>query len=297
VSQTRVSCVIPVYNAEAFVAEAVTSVLEQTVRPQEIIVVDDGSTDGTPDALAAFGSDVHVIRQQNQGVSAARNVGVDAAEGEWIALLDADDWWLPEKLARQQALAADPDVGLVYTGCWAQEQDSGRRHETPLVKPSDDAYHRLLRGNFVPTSTVMVRRDLWQQAGGLEPMLATCEDWDLWIRLARVCRFACVPQRLCIYRLHGSGLAQGGVEQMRADERRVLERAFAADPDLADRARRRAWAGHHYRCGMDAYTAGDYRTARREFRDALARVWHGSAARRYVEALLRGRWRRRRRCR
>ena len=280
-------------------ADAVTSVLEQTRAVDEVIVVDDGSTDGTVEALARFGDGVRIVRQANRGVAAARNTGVESAGTTWVALLDADDWWLPQKTERMtSAVAQAPDAVLAYAGRYIHDEATDRRTPAPLVRRSGRVYHPLLAQNFMPTSSVLVRRDAYLEAGGMDPTLVTCEDWDLWIRLARRHPVVCVPERLCVYRKHAGGISQhdgpwpdgrepaAGVARMRHDERRVLERAFQADPDLPRRAQARAWAGHHYRCGMDAYAAGDPAEARRLFSAALAQAWHGGAARRYVQTLL-----------
>ena len=292
-SPTTVSCVIPAHNAARHIADALASVLEQTRAPDEVIVVDDGSTDDTPQVLARAGGHTRVIHQAQSGPGAARNTGVESASGEWIALLDADDWWLPDKTERMLFDAVQqPDVALVYSGRWIHDDTTGERRPAPLVCRSGRIYHGLLARNIVPTSSVLVRRDAWLDAGGMDASLVTCEDWDLWIRLARHRRAACVRERLCVYRVHEGGVSQGvgtsqpGVAQMRRDEHEVLQRALAADPDLPPRVGRRAWAAHHYRCGMDAYVAGDFKTARRLFRTALASAWHGGAARRYLETLL-----------
>ena len=293
-STTTVSCVIPAHNAARHVADAIASVLEQTHAPAEVIVVDDGSTDATPEVLARFGAPVRVIGQPNRGAAAARNTGVEAASGEWVALLDADDWWLPHKTERMLgALADQPDVALAWSGRWIHDDATGRRRKAPLSRASGNPYHDLLAQNIIPTSSVLVRRTLWAQAGGMDPDLAVCHDWDLWLRMARDHRFVCVPERLCVYRLHSGGISQRGLDRMREEERNVLERALSAEGDLPERVRRRAWAGHDYRCGMDAYAAGDFAAARRLFRSALGRAWHSGAARRYLETWLApGLWRR-----
>src|SRR5262249_41809571 len=111
-----VSVVIPVYNGSSFLRDAIDSVLEQTYAPLQILVVDDGSVDDSPHVIASYGSRLEPFRQQNMGVSHARNKGVQAARGEFVAFLDQDDWWHPEKIARQvETFVQDADIGLVHT--------------------------------------------------------------------------------------------------------------------------------------------------------------------------------------
>jgi len=296
VNGPTVCCVIPAHNAAAYVGQAVQSALEQTYAVDQVIVVDDGSTDDTAEVLAEFGDRVRVIRQEQGGVAAARNAGAAAATTQWIALLDADDWWLPHKTERMVgAIEQDSGVAMVYAGRWIHDEATGERHAPELVYLRGQVYHELLRGNVVPTSSVLVRRDVWVALGGMALSLVTCEDWDLWIRIARAHRVGCVPERLCVYRKHVGGMSQEGevstgtsdaVARMRRDEREVLGRAEAADPGLGRRMRARAWSAHDYRCGMDAYGAEDFRTARRLFARAVRGAWHGPAARRYLATLL-----------
>jgi glycosyltransferase involved in cell wall biosynthesis len=166
------------------VQEAVHSVLAQTYRDFEVVVVDDGSTDGTPEALGKIRA-VQVIRHaRHRGVSAARNTGVAAAQGEWLAFLDSDDLWLPEKLARQMAyLEAQPDLLLCQTDeTWVRQG----------VRVNQPATHRKIAGRiFLPSlerclvspSAVIVHRRLLAEQGGFDEDLLAAEDYDLWLRL------------------------------------------------------------------------------------------------------------------
>jgi glycosyltransferase involved in cell wall biosynthesis len=181
---TLVSVIIPTYNRAALVAEAVASVKAQTYRDFEIIVVDDGGTDGTFEALAADTA-IRVQRHTyRQGVAAARNLGVAAARGEWLAFLDSDDLWQPTKLARQMALLSGcKDLSLCQTDeIWVRR---GVRVNKPLG-------HRKVAGRiFLPSlercmispSAVIVHRRLFEDHGGFDETLAAAEDYDLWLRL------------------------------------------------------------------------------------------------------------------
>ncbi|MDY6908477.1 MAG: glycosyltransferase [Thermodesulfobacteriota bacterium] len=179
-----VSVVIPVHNRAGLVEEAIRSVLGQRgIRP-EIIVVDDGSDDATPEVLKRFGSAVTVIRQERRGVSAARNRGARAASNPWLAFLDSDDLWLSEKLAEQTAyLRRHPELEICQTDeIWIQDgrrRNPGRRHE----KPQGHCFSRLLERCLVSPSAVMIRRSLFEAVGGFDEALPACEDYDLWLRI------------------------------------------------------------------------------------------------------------------
>ncbi len=170
-----ISVVLPAYNAAAFIGRALDSVLAQTVRPDEIIVVDDGSTDGTADLVEQRHPLVTVLRQPNGGPGAARNRGVRKAVSDWIALLDADDVWLPEKLERQIAFARDAGVGIVH--CSLLET---------RIAPDRVGFADLWRQNCIVNSSVLVRRAAWESVGGCDEdtALISVEDYNLWLRIA-----------------------------------------------------------------------------------------------------------------
>ena len=182
-----VSVVIPTYNRRLLVREAVASVCAQRGADCEIIVVDDGSSDGTADTLRAeFRSRIRVILTENRGVAAARNRGVAASRGELIAFLDSDDLWLPDKLRAQVRFFGErPDAEICHTEeIWIRNG----------VRVNPCAHHRKRSGDiFAPSlplclvspSAVMLRRTLWQRSGGFDEHLPVCEDYDLWLRIAR----------------------------------------------------------------------------------------------------------------
>lgn len=181
-----VSVIIPTFNRLVFVREAVASVCAQRGAPYELIVVDDGSTDGTRPALKReFGGCLRILSTEPGGVSAARNLGVSASHGELIAFLDSDDLWLPDKVAAQVALFTDhPSAEICQTEeIWIRNG----------VRVNPCAHHRKPRGDiFVPSlrrcmvspSAVMLRRRLFERAGGFDESLPACEDYDLWLRIA-----------------------------------------------------------------------------------------------------------------
>ncbi len=197
-----VSVIIPTHNRAALVREAVASVLAQTCRDFELLVVDDGSTDGTPAALAALDGQLTVLSHpERRGVSAARNSGIAAARGEWLAFLDSDDLWRPEKLARQLAyLAAHPETLLCQTeetwvrhGLWVNQPRTHR-------KVGGTIFLQSLRRCMVSPSAVILHRRLFDAHGRFDEDLPAAEDYDLWLRLTWRYPVGLLPEPLIIKR-------------------------------------------------------------------------------------------------
>jgi glycosyltransferase involved in cell wall biosynthesis len=251
-----VSVIIAAYNAERDIGDAVRSVLDQTIQDFEIIVVDDGSTDTTMAALTPFGSRVRVHQQQNQGVAAARNAGARLATGEWLAFLDADDLWMPRKLEKQLALA----MPMTFT----DRLNIGARGDLPSLQSESTPMHggdifvALMRaGNFVTTSSVMIRRVVFEELGGFCPALRTAEDWDLWLRVAARYEIGLVLEPLVQYRLQAGSLSRSytGINR---DRIAVISRALALPRGgaLDWKTRRQIWAETHRTNGWDAGRSG-----------------------------------------
>jgi len=179
-----ISVVIPTYNRGWMLKEAVESVLMQDYPSYELIVVDDGSTDDTPAILDTYGARINVVRQENRGVSAARNRGVREAAGSLIAFLDSDDLWMQGKLSTQAAFfQAHPQVRICQTEeIWVR---NGRRvnPKNRHKKPSEDIFEPSLELCLVSPSAVMMRRELFEEMGGFDETLPACEDYDLWLRI------------------------------------------------------------------------------------------------------------------
>ena len=196
-----VSVIIPTYNRSSLVLEAVDSVLKQTFRDFELIVVDDGSSDGTAEALNLY-KDRFVYRlQDNRGVSAARNQGIRMARGQWIAFLDSDDLWLPEKLETQiHFFSQNPEALICQTEeIWIR---NGRRLN-PLKKHqkfSGDIFGPSLRLCLVSPSAVMIKKDLFERVGYFDEALTACEDYDLWLRISAQFPIFLIDQPLVVKR-------------------------------------------------------------------------------------------------
>jgi glycosyltransferase involved in cell wall biosynthesis len=198
----RVSVTIPTYNRAAWVTEAVASVQAQTYRDFELLVVDDGSTDETGETLASSGDEIKVLRREERGgVSAARNLGARAASGDWLAFLDSDDLWLPDKLALQvEYLRAHPDLAICQTGeTWIR---NGVRVNPPETcrKAGGNIFLASLGRCLVSPSAVMLHRRLFEDLGGFDESLPAAEDYDLWLRIAWRHPVGLVPEPLVIKR-------------------------------------------------------------------------------------------------
>jgi glycosyltransferase involved in cell wall biosynthesis len=183
------------------VGAAVESVLAQSFADFEIIVVDDGSTDGTACALARFGARLTIVCTERKGVAAARNTGVSRSSGRYLALLDSDDLWLPGKLARQTAfMIGRPDVEICQTEeIWIR---NGVRVNPKAAhrKPSGDVFLRSLDLCLVSPSAVMMTRELFERAGGFDESFPVCEDYDLWLRIAAERPIPLIPEALVVKR-------------------------------------------------------------------------------------------------
>jgi glycosyltransferase involved in cell wall biosynthesis len=199
----KCSVIIPAYNAEKYIAKAIESCLNQTYAPHEIIVIDDASTDGTASIAESFPFPVRVIRlAENMGVSVARNQGVQASTGDWLAFLDADDWFLPEKLECQRlCLLENSQSILIYTGnrvIGVNGLESCGRFISPR-----ELWPRLRYRNGLILSSVLLRRDAFDSVGGFNPTFRIAQDWDLWLRIAfrySVESFTAVREPLVVYR-------------------------------------------------------------------------------------------------
>lgn len=199
----NVSVIIPAYNAERHLEQALASCLRQSDPPHEIVVADDGSTDRTFAIAQKFSPQVKAIRlERNMGVSEARNRAIAASTGDWLAFLDADDWFLPRKLERQrQCILENPQAVLVYTKYRVFSLDGVERDG--LWALPDELSWRLRYQCVIHLSSAMLRRDAFEACGGFDPVLRNAQDWDLWLRVAARYTpgaFAGVPEHLVVYR-------------------------------------------------------------------------------------------------
>jgi glycosyltransferase involved in cell wall biosynthesis len=247
----------------------------QTARDLEVIVVDDGSGDATAELARSF-AEVRLLRQANAGVSAARNRGIAAARGRFVALLDADDLWRPAKLERQLAALRERPGAVCYTSL--SLVDAAGRPSAGLDWQAEPvvSLETLLFRNGVAggASSVVCEAGAIPAAGGFDPALSLCADWDLWIRLALRHAFVHVPEPLTVYRRHAGNMSRSAA-LLERDTLRMLRKAFAAAelPERARRLRARAF-GYNYAVLAGSHLhAGRMRDAVRCAVCALARDW------------------------
>jgi glycosyltransferase involved in cell wall biosynthesis len=246
-----VSAVIPVFDGEAFVADAIASVLAQTHPVAECIVVDDGSTDATAEVVRRFGGAVRLIQQPNAGVAAARNRGAEAATGRFVAFLDADDAWAPAKLERQLAAAARlPATGLVLCDLELFDEDTGATLGRAAMHPGPGTLLDMVLFEGAQTvscsSTALLERALFERMGGFDVALSMSADWDFLARALLEGPVASVPEPLVRYRVHGANMSRN-VTLLERDMTRAYAKLFARGDLPADvrRSRRRAEANLH----------------------------------------------------
>lgn len=202
--QEKVSIVIPTYNRAELLKEAVKSLQNQTYGNIEIIIVDDCSVDGTEETVKSIGDSriTYLKHEVNKGGGEARNTGIRHASGEYIGFLDSDDQWEPDKLAKQMAVfQKQTDVGVVYTGMKVYQGDYLVKEVIP--KYQGGLLSKLIESNCIyTTSSILVKRPLLKEAGGFDSSLPSCQDWDLYIRLAQITRFGFVEDSSVLYYLH-----------------------------------------------------------------------------------------------
>ena len=263
-----ISVVIPAFNAEPFVKDAIESVLRQSYSPIECIVVDDGSSDGTGYAVAQYGRRVRLISQPNQGVARARNRGAAEGRGDLLAFLDADDVWLPERLAMQARALRERAAGAVL--CAATEVD---RYLRPIVdrraapRPSPETM-LLQQGSLVScSSNMLIKHSTFDAIGGFHHALSVSADWDFLLRLLEAGPLEYVDEPLVLYRRHGGNMSTD-IATMARDMCIAYREAFARQPDLAA-IRRQAYGRLHWMLAGSSYNTNNWSASVRHIGKAL----------------------------
>jgi glycosyltransferase involved in cell wall biosynthesis len=223
IQPSLVSVIIPAYNGQDYIGTAIESILAQTYQPVEIVVVDDGSPVSMEEAVSGYGPQVRYIRQENGGTASARNTGWQAANGEFIALLDQDDLWLPYKLERQiPRFAEDPRIGMVTAWMEVFVSATGEIKGT-FRTPAEMTVHDMLGFELPPVQTMVFRRSALDKIGGFDPTLRGTDDWDVDIRIAAEYRVVTVEEVLGRARMH-SAQQGGNGDQMYRNSMRVLDK-------------------------------------------------------------------------
>lgn len=275
-----VSIIIPTYNCALYIAETIASVLNQSFKHIELIVVDDGSTDDTRKIVASIDGPIRLVTQSNAGVCVARNRGIREAAGKYICLMDHDDYWFPHKLDRQiNILDQQPEIGVVYSSfiLWHRDNDTGKfpaPSSFDLEAYPEDIdpefsgwiYHQFLLDCWMLTSSAMFRSDIFSQCGLFDESLPYSEDWDLWLRISRRYPFVQLRRPTTLYRQHAH---QGNRVNRAIDYRtRLLLQAVSkwgfCSPDgrcLSRTTFNRKLANYHAEFALGHLRAGNKRQA------------------------------------
>jgi glycosyltransferase involved in cell wall biosynthesis len=263
-----VSVVVPAFNEERYIADALDSILAQTAAPLEVIVVDDGSTDGTVGVVRGYGERVRLIQQENRGCPGAFDTGFRAAGGDFVALCPADDLYEPQKLEwQQQVLAEHPEVDVVFGAASKFGLMTGDHVRPPRTGVLDRSWFAaaMYRENLIPDPSAVVRRSLYLDLGGYEPLIG--EDYEFWMRaLAAGATFHFDPRLVVRLREHGGNISYRALDIWEAN-RMIHERYadLAADPEVV----RRTLARDLRMIGYCRAALGRFAEARRSFRMSL----------------------------
>lgn len=277
----KVSVIIPTYNTEKYIAETLGSVLNQTYDDFEIIVVDDESKDSTITILEKYQENypgkVRLIKKRNGGPASARNKGIEAAKGEYIAFNDADDLWVPTKLAKQISYfeSCGPDVGMVYTdarkfdeeGVWTLPSNMQHRYMEGKV------YKELLKSNFIPNQSVIVRKACFDVTGLMDEStdLISSEDYEMWLRIAGNFEIKFLDEILSLYREHSEGINKRADNAIKATIG-VIEkqlRLFVGNDEM-EQYITTLLAKRYYSAGYYYLRIGELNIARAKFKKSLS---------------------------
>ena len=270
----EVSIIIPAYNCAQFLKHTLDSVLTQTSSDYEIILVDDGSTDNTPEVLSPYLSKIQYIRQENAGLPSARNAGILASSGRFIALLDGDDTWTPNKLHEQMPRFSDPEVGIVYSDFSIQYSDGRFLQSYLSQRPlAGEGYilDNYIQSRFLFPSTMVLRRECFDQFGLFDPEMLASEDVELFSRMCTQWKVALVRQQLMIRNEGGHNLT---ADQLKLSRYTVLafQKFLAAIHGLSQKTvklARQQIGVHSWYQGYAAFKAGNMAEARRRLTTSM----------------------------
>jgi glycosyltransferase involved in cell wall biosynthesis len=269
-----VSAVIPVYNRREKIRHAIESVAAQTYKNIEIIVVDDGSTDGTRDVLDEYGDRIRCVRKENGGVSSARNRGAREAKGEFIAFLDSDDRWVPEKIEKQLAhLARFPGFSIIVCDCVFVREDGevvGQTNRRKFITRDGECLMDALSYPSLAPSSLLLKKDVFFDAGGFDEDLRTAEDQDLMLKLAEKNPFVLIEEPLYFAMRSSDGLSL--LPTSYDDTIFVVERFLRERPQIPASVKNNVLCKHYHNATLGKLWAGDYRAARGYFLSSLRRT-------------------------
>lgn len=239
-----VSIVIPAFNSVSTIGETIDSVISQTFDNWEAIVVDDGSTDGLRDFLKKYTDPrLKYFYKENGGVASARNLGIKIAEGDYIAFLDSDDIWRPEKLLESINKMTVDNSELIYSDISMFESDFNFSVKYKYVEPFDisNDYERLLVYDYIPTLSVVVKKSVFLEIGDFDETLKGTEDWDMWIRIAKFYKISYLNKNLSYYRSSSNGLSKGNRDRHLMEEWKVIKKHIYDNKVKVSIRRRSLW--------------------------------------------------------
>ncbi|MDD5680054.1 MAG: glycosyltransferase [Candidatus Omnitrophica bacterium] len=271
----KISVIIPTYNRANYICNAIDSVLAQTYKDFEIIVVDDGSTDNTKEILTTYGGSAKYIYQQNQGVSSARNRGIKEAIGEYVAFLDSDDEWDERKLEKQVKLfEKEPSVYLQY--CYARFVNVQEKRDFIMPEYVTRTFEDLVLSHYknknadLPTSTVMIRKLCFDQIGCFDENLPCIEDYELWLRIAKKFAIGFIPEILVVENCHHTNNLTDSVMKMRQGYIGVYKKMIMLYGNEIDKTPFiTKLARYYYLLAKEEYGIGLYSDASTDLRNAL----------------------------
>lgn len=269
-----VSVIIPVYNRREFLVRAIKSVLNQSYSDFEILVIDDCSSENIQEIVLSFHNDriVYVRHEKNSGANVARNTGIAYARGEFVAFLDSDDEWLPEKLKDQMEIFAQADekVGIVYSGYWIMQNSKKFLGHIP-EKRGDIFQDELVRDYVSPTSCVMVRKSCLEKAGRFDIDMLARQDYEMWLRLSREFYFEYIKQPLSViyFDKDPRRISLSGIDKQISAEEMILEKYKDNIHALSTKTQKEIYGRHYLVLGKRCWYNGSAKHARRFFVRAL----------------------------
>ena len=243
----QVSIIIPAYNSMSFLPQTLESVLHQTYTNFEVIVVNDGSQDEIEDWISTVTDPrLKYIAQRNQGPAAARNTGIANAHGTYIAFLDADDLWHPQKLEKQAAvLERNPEVGLVYSWVGSVDEAGNIKDKIRKSYAEGNVWQKIIEHNIIECgSNPMVRRACFEKLGVFEPQTEYAQDWQMWLKIASIYQFKVIQEPLIYYRAHGENRSKKWW-LMESSYQRIIEKLFDSIPIKLQGSKNRCYS-HAY---------------------------------------------------
>jgi glycosyltransferase involved in cell wall biosynthesis len=241
----KVSIIIPTFNRRSYITIALDSVLAQTYKDYEIVVIDDGSSDDTKEVLKPYRDTIRYFYQDNSGIPATRNRGIKEAKGAYIAFLDSDDYWLPEKLERQlDYFGKNPHCGMVATRCSSIAPDGSFRKKNRPGK-SGWVLPDLFKANFIRTSSAVIRKECLEEVELFDESLPECEEYDLWLRIAKKFQVGFIDEPLTVYTDNPHGISTNSLAG-RLQRLKVLEKDYLKECIPQALYRKRLANNYHY---------------------------------------------------